>query len=259
MNLKWVNIENYRSCKNIPLEFGAMHALVGANNSGKSNILRALDFLFNPSTTNIDKESFWNGDTSRIIQVEALCDNLTDQEKEELKGYLRPEGTFHIARTCKVKDSSSTEEEFEISQHYCKPMPKFEWLCEDKINGSKITEWWNDKDNLTANGNSYSDFVGGTKPNVTAWKQKANEFAEQHLTNDDYEDKWADNPKGYAGVLKGALPHFIFIPAVRDISDEAKVTKSNPFGRLLHEVLSNITDEQRDDLDGFLSNVKVIW
>ena len=40
MNLKWVNIENYRSCKNIPLEFGAMHALVGANNSGKSNIIR---------------------------------------------------------------------------------------------------------------------------------------------------------------------------------------------------------------------------
>ncbi|HUU18945.1 MAG TPA: AAA family ATPase [Sedimentisphaerales bacterium] len=256
MNLKWVHIENYRSCKDIPLEFGSMHALVGANNSGKSNILRALDFLFNPSTTNVDKESFWNGDTSRIIRVEALFDNLTGQEKEELKGYLCPEGTFHIARTCKVKDSLSSEEEYEISQHYCKPMPKFEWLCEDKIKGDKIAEWWRNQVDLTANGNSFVDFVGGTKPNVGTWKQKANEFTDQYLTEDDFEDQWADNPKGYAGVLKGELPHFIFIPAVRDISEEAKVTKSNPFGRLLYEVLSNITDAQRADLDGFLSNVK---
>ncbi len=256
MNLKSVHIENYRSCKDIILEFGPMHAMVGANNSGKSNIIRALDFLFNPSTTKIDKESFWNGDTSRVIRVEALFDNLTDPEKEELKGYLRPEGTFHIARTCKVKDISSSEEEFEISQHYCKPMPKFEWLCENKINGENTTKWWRNQVELTANGNSFVEFVGGTKPNVSTWKQKANEFAEQHLTNDDYEDEWADNPKGYAGVLKGQLPHFIFIPAVRDISDEAKVTKSNPFGRLLYEVLSNITDAQRADLDGFLSNVK---
>jgi predicted ATPase len=256
MNLKWVRIENYRSCKDIPLEFGSMHALVGANNAGKSNILRALDFLFNPSTTNIDKESFWNGYTSRVIRVEALFDNLTNPETEELKGYLRPEGTFHIARTCKVKDSSSSEEEYEISQHFCKPMPNFEWLREDKINTRNINEWWSNRDNLTANGNSFAAFVGGTKPNVGQWKEKAKDFVEQHLTDNDFEDQWADNPTGYANVLKGKLPHFIFIPAVRDISDEAKVTKSNPFGRLLYEVLSNITDAQRADLDGFLSNVK---
>ena len=256
MNLKWVHIENYRSCKDIPLEFGSMHALVGANNSGKSNIIRALDFLFNPSITNIDKESFWNGDTSRIIRVEALFDNLTDPETKELKGYLRPEGTFHIARTCKVKDSSSSEEEYEISQHYCKPMPKCEWLQEDKINGKSIDEWWKEKESLVINDNDFAAFVGGTKPKVGEWTDKAKNFAEQFLTAEDFEDVWADNPKGYAGVLKGTLPHFIFIPAVRDISDEAKVTKSNPFGRLLYEVLSNITDAQRADLDGFLSNVK---
>ncbi len=257
MNLKRVRIENYRSCKDIPLEFGSMHALVGANNAGKSNILRALDFLFNPSTTNIDKESFWNGYTSRVIRVEALFDNLTDPETEELNGYLRPEGTFHIARTCKVKDSSSSEEEYEISQHFCKPMPNFEWLCEDKINGKKVEEWWKSKETLIVNGNSFVAFVESKKPNVGEWKEKAKEFADRFLTETDFEDTWADNPKGYANVLKGKLPHFIFIPAVRDISDEAKVTKSNPFGRLLYEVLSNITDAQSADLDGFLSNVQM--
>ena len=53
-----------------------VHALVGANNAGKSTILRALDFLFNPSTKKINEESFWNKDTTLQIRVEALFEDL---------------------------------------------------------------------------------------------------------------------------------------------------------------------------------------
>lgn len=256
MKLKYIQIKNYRSCKDIEIDFGSMHALVGANNAGKSSILRALDFLFNPSTSKIDKEAFWNSDTSRTIRIEAVFENFTDSEQQELKGYLRPEGTFHIARTCKVKNDSSDDEAFEISQHYCKLMPKYEWLQEDKIKGDKIGEWWKNKEALVVNDNDFVAFVGGAKPNVGDWKAKAKEFADQYLTDDDYEDFWADNPKGYSGVLKGTLPHFIYIPAVRDISDEAKVTKSNPFGRLLYELFSKVSDEQKEALSSVLSDVQ---
>ena len=38
MKLKWVNIKNYRSCKDVKIEFESMHALVGANNAGKSTM-----------------------------------------------------------------------------------------------------------------------------------------------------------------------------------------------------------------------------
>jgi len=45
MKVKWLHIKNYRSCKDVRIDFSSMHALVGANNAGKSTILRALDFF----------------------------------------------------------------------------------------------------------------------------------------------------------------------------------------------------------------------
>lgn len=98
MKLSRLKIENFRSCKEVELSIGNMHALVGANNAGKSTILRALDFLFNPSTRQISEETFWNRDPSLRIRVEAVFSNLTDSEKAVLHAYLRPDGSFFMAR-----------------------------------------------------------------------------------------------------------------------------------------------------------------
>lgn len=259
MNLKKVVIKNYRSCKDASIELGPMHAIVGANNAGKSTILRALDFLFNPSTTKIDSESFWNGDVSLQIWIEAIFVDLAEREIALLGPYLRPDNTFHMARSAKLSisdENSSDEEKFLVSQHYCKPMPKHEWLQPSSINGTNISTWWQTKETLTANGQSFASFVGNTKPQVGVWKQKADEFIQAYLTDADFEDSWADNPSGYSGVLKGTLPHFIYIPAVRHVSDETKVTKNNPFGRLLYSVIESVTEVQRAELDQLLASVQ---
>ena len=39
--------KNFRSCKDVHIEFESMHSLVGSGDAGKSTILRALDFFFN--------------------------------------------------------------------------------------------------------------------------------------------------------------------------------------------------------------------
>ena len=261
MQIRWVHIKNYRSCRDVRIEFESLHALVGANNSGKSSIIRALDFLVNPSKTKIDEESFWNKDTSRQIWIEAVFDNLTapEQADDQLAPYLKPDGTFHIARSAQWKELATVPQggEADISQHYCKPMPRFEWLRESNINGANIVEWWNDRDSLVVNGVSFVDFLDtASRPNVGVWKEKAAEFVDQHLAEEHFEDEWIANPSGYAGVLKGKLPHFIFVPAVRDVADEAKVTKSNPFGQLLYAVIERVTQEQRNELKETLENVQ---
>jgi putative ATP-dependent endonuclease of OLD family len=263
MVLRWLHIKNFRSCKDVRIQCGPMHALVGANNAGKSSILRALDFLFNPAAAKITEEAFWNKDTSLVIWIEALFDGLTPEETDTLKGYLRPEGAFHMARSAKIdvqteeagEPASTDQGKVGISQHFCRPMPKVEWLCQSKISLKTIDEWWKEKDKLLANKESFAAFVGFSKPNVTTWKEKAEEFASKYLTNDDFEDYWADNPKGYAGVLKGTLPHFFLIPAVRDVTDEAKVTKTNPLGRLLFAVLDGVTQQQRGTIDQALQEM----
>ena len=84
MKLTHLRIHNFRSCRDVSLELGWMHVLVGANNAGKSAVLRALDFLFNPSTKSLNEESFWSKDTSLEIRVEAVFSDLIDKEKEAL-------------------------------------------------------------------------------------------------------------------------------------------------------------------------------
>lgn len=265
MKLKWVHIKNYRSCKDVRINIDSMQALVGANNAGKSSIIRALDLLFNPSTVKVDEETFWNGDSERQIWIEAFFNELSDAEKkdEKLKPFLRPDDTFHIARSASLKVEEPEEEGAPpgdgkpvISQHFCKPMPKYDWLQEGQINGKNITEWWKNKDELKVGEADFLEYTGTSKPAVGVWKEKAKEFVEAHLTDDDFEDVWNDNPQGYAGVLKGTLPHFIFVPAVRDITDEAKVTKTNPFGKLLYAVLESVTAQQKTELETTLEGLQ---
>ena len=39
MRLTSIRILNFRSCRDVSLEISGMHALVGANNAGKSSVL----------------------------------------------------------------------------------------------------------------------------------------------------------------------------------------------------------------------------
>jgi len=264
MKLTHLHIQNFRSCRDIHLEIGNMHALVGANNAGKSSILRALDFLFNPSTKLLNEESFWNKDTRLEIRVEAVFSELTSKEKEELGAYLNADGTFHMARSARMgtksgvsdSDFEQSEGKIEIGQHYKKPAPEPEWLQESNINTINIREWLKNKDQLTVNGVSFAEFIGGTKtPGVETWKEKAKEFISTHNDKIPMKDAWFDNPKGYANVLKGTLPFFVLVPAVRDVTEESKGNKSSPFGKLLYSILDTVTDEKKCKIENILGEV----
>lgn len=264
MKLTRLHIKNFRSCRDVSLEIGNMHALVGANNAGKSSVLRALDFLFNPSAKTLNEESFWNKDTGLEIRVEAIFSELTNKEKETLGAYLNTDETFHMARSAKMggrsgeseSDSEEDEDKIGIGQHCKKPVPEPEWLQESKVTGTNIKEWWKKKDQLVVNGVSFNDFLGTTSaPSVGVWKEKAKEFIEAHTSKIPKKDIWIDNPKGYANVLKGTLPFFVFVPAVRDVADESKGTKSSPFGKLLYTILDAVTEEKKSKIDGILGEV----
>src|SRR5690606_33162777 len=125
---------------------------------------------------------------------------------------------------------------YKIQAYYANALPIIDWLNPAKISGAAINEWWKVKETLTAHGESFLSFLGnGAKPAVGVWREKAAQFAATYLLPADYEDTWTANPQGYAGVLKSTLPHYELIPAVRDALDESRVTKTNPFGRLIYE------------------------
>lgn len=80
MKIKTIKLHNFRSYKDVTINFDNLTAFVGKNDIGKSTILEALDIFFNESKgvvkfdesdRNIEAKD--NGDTSLSITVE-FCD-----------------------------------------------------------------------------------------------------------------------------------------------------------------------------------------
>lgn len=216
--------------------------------------------LINPSTRKVDEETFWVKRTENEIRIEAIFKELNDQEIAELEPYLKFDQSFHIARTVTFQPDDHSEAfedgKVSISQQFCKQVPIHKWLIESEINGKSITKWWCEKDELVVGDNSFVEHVGGNKPNVGDWKDFAKTFTDEYLSDEDFETRWFDNPKGYSGVLQGSLPNFILIPAVKDVTDEAKVTNTSPFGILVNQLIEKISDVQKGEVDNLLGDLQ---
>ena len=247
MKIRRLEIQNFRSIRQLRLEAGDVVALIGRNNSGKSNIVKALEILFEPSSSLIDTESFHNHDPEATIEVFATFSDLNDWEQAELGAWL-DDGDLRLAR----RVSRAEGGEYDISTIAFVRVPEPEWLRDDAISGQRIAEWWPRRAELSVEGLDFGATLGGARPSVGDWKQRASEFVRDHGHVIPMVDVELKNPKGYPNVLKGTLPHFVYVPAVRDLRDETKVLKSNPFGRLISSVLEAIPQEDKDNIQNQL-------
>lgn len=245
MRLRSLRMVNFRCYEDVTIDCGGLHAIVGPNSAGKSTVLYALDFLFNPSAGSISRDLFHKHQTQNEIRMEVIFVDLSKEESEAFRGYLCPNGSFCFARTAKwVTDG--IEGKVEIGQSYNSPQPLVPWLNPAAINGDSIKQW--SQQTLSVNGASFSEYLAGEK-RVAQWKEKAGEFAAQHLGPLDYQDAWNNNPKGFTNVLKGNLPHFELVRAVRDVEDEGKVGKTNPFGKLIQSILDNLDPNLKAEME----------
>lgn len=260
MKLRFLRIKYFRSLFDVEIDLLNFQAFVGENNSGKSNILRAMNLLFNPSKKLIDEECFWNLDTSNEISIEGMFTDLTEFEREEARPYLKEEDVFHIKRTVNYSSGEESDDfsdgSVKIGQQNLTLFPIYDWLRKDKIRGENIDRWWENREDLKVRGVSFSEFVGGNKPNVGEWKQFALEFIDSFLDPSDYTEEWVDNPKGYSGVLKSFLPNFIFIPAVQEVTEQAKVTSTSPFGQLIDQLNQNISRAHKNEVNDLLLSIQ---
>jgi predicted ATP-dependent endonuclease of OLD family len=251
MKIQKIEIKNYRSLHNLIICPKGILALVGRNNSGKSNLIKALELFFEGSTRLVNDECFYNHKTGEPIEILITFDQLSDWEREQFGPWM-DEDNLVVGREifCTGADS------YTINNLAITKVPEPEWLREDIISGDEITEWWSKKDELKINGLDFGVELGASKPGVGKWKEAVKKFLDEHRDEIPWKKERRENPKGYPGVLKGALPEFIHIPAVRDISDEVKVAKTNPFGQLINSVLVKISGEQKDAISKQLKEIE---
>ncbi|WP_181110571.1 ATP-dependent endonuclease [Rathayibacter sp. AY1B8] len=95
MQISKVQIKNYRSLKDVSIDFDDYIALVGANGSGKSSVLYALDWFFNGGGISAsDVCGYIDGQTSPeecFVEVSVTFTGLTDADRKRLKEYGRGE------------------------------------------------------------------------------------------------------------------------------------------------------------------------
>ena len=86
--LQRIRIKNFRSLQNVDLELSVTNILIGQNNVGKSNLMRAVDIAFNGSRT-ISEDDIYVGkdehllkDKSAIIDIK-VCPMQSGVRKKE--------------------------------------------------------------------------------------------------------------------------------------------------------------------------------
>ena len=87
MFLQEVSVKNYRSILEETLLCDDLTALVGANGSGKSSFLNAIQLFYNP-TTKITQDDFYNNDITQDIEIALTFTRLSPAAQEHFAHYL---------------------------------------------------------------------------------------------------------------------------------------------------------------------------
>jgi len=126
VKIKRIHIENYRSIKEADFNCSDYCVLIGENNSGKSNILRAINLALGelwPSERMFSEEDFYNQDTSNDLVIQVYFDSPITQWQNAFKADVygvelrcktykkrvkkKPAGSFKVDYTC-VDDKGKT-------------------------------------------------------------------------------------------------------------------------------------------------------
>ena len=141
MRLKQVKIEGYRSIKNLYIELAPFTVLLGPNNSGKSNVIRAISFLLDPGVKIEDTDFFHPSGSQEphlkdgaTIYVEGTFMDLSNDEKTTFKRYVSPDGEMTVRRQAIYEEGT-----WNINYRGVLWEPNIEWMRSDAISSRSLT------------------------------------------------------------------------------------------------------------------------
>lgn len=249
MRISKVEIISFKTIESISFDLDNITVLIGENNSGKSNILKALDLFFEDSVRGISEEYFYFKDTSKPINIILTFTDLTDEEKE-----LKYVKDFVIDDSIKIKKVISYDVD---SSKYS--MTLFGWQAipsEVHFDLSRFEEYKSDLKSIVEN-NNLPEYFKNDKGTVTqaSYKEGVKKYAEEG--NLEYGDPaWIINPGGLKEVFTSLLPKYYLVPAVKDAQDESKNTQQTILGKLINNLTNRIVlknpkfDEVKKQIDG---------
>lgn len=235
-------IENYRSIKKLDLKFGkGKNIIVGKNNSGKSNIIRAIDLILGEKSPtwekseNITDNDFFKGETGNDIFI--WCELIKeDSESLNLTG---AKGAFF-----KLKDSYNSPDK-KMVVDFSNKDNLFEFSTEEgqaRIDNNEFRKEWIGTRSYCRKG-FYSELKDMTN---FAFAFRCKKESEVYIKQLLFLYKKANETDWFFGInanLRNELLQSAIIPSFRDPKDQLRITNYSWYGKLLKECV------KKDDAD----------
>lgn len=226
MIIKSMNVKNFRSILDETLHFDNLTALVGANGSGKSSFLHALE-LFQVKQPKINPDDFYNKDTNNEIIISITFTNLSDNAKTQFSKYVQ-NGELTVERIFKFDDDKIKP------TYHGSTLQNPDFVQFRSLPDARSAKGEYDQLKLKTDYNGF--------PNWTSHDKAKNTLSEWEALHSEKCTRLRDDGQffGFSEVALGHLGKFIrllYIPAVRDASLDASEGKNSTLSELMEIVV----------------------
>lgn len=262
MELSTVQIKNYRSYKDSgDIVLDDRTIVVGENNAGKSNMLRALEMALNLSPTKPHSVEDSYGHEGEDIRIELTFDSLTSEERNELEPYLN-DGELWFAIEFPFKESvSAIGSDIEPDRkRYITSREKFQEPELENLRSGSATDVKAAYERVSDNFPEL--FEAFEEHKVEDWEGKHKKYitstAEQLLESGDVPTKFEDvvDPTGIKKQLDQYVPEIYYLPASRSIDDHARASTRSFLGKLLSGAIESTDSEVKQKISQSLSDIR---
>lgn len=233
-----LEIDHFKSIKYVAIDFQNFTPVLGANNAGKSTILKAIDIFFD-AAPKIERHDHYKSDTSAPILITVTFSALTPAELETFAGSVI-DGKITITREI---SSSDRHGGYAI---YRKSHPAFQEFYSQSNKTEKRKLYAELKD----------QFGLDSAPNAEECEIKLLAYEAEHQ-----EDLVPTRMKGFLGavnVANGIIKRktsYIVVPAVKDGGD-LDAERTSPVVSLLNAITKQ-TLENKLDLQEYLAEARL--
>lgn len=233
MKIQSVRIQNFRALKDVTIPFDTVTTFIGPNGTGKSTVLRALDWFFNGKPGSLTEKDCSFGAADEDMEVQVTFSELTEKDREALGKYAPDGVTTFTAWKCRKPDG--TESLSANSKSY----PPF--------NGIRC------KANATERKAAYNELrASDSSLGLAAWSNQDNANQAMTAWESEHVDQLVEAPESLqtnffgfnSGGKMSGLFDFVLVTADLRASEESVDGKSSIIGKILERSVNRAAADE---------------